>query len=120
MMRQPGGEFHAVDVTDKLPELENISGLETSKSSCSAGELEVRLSGKAEKYINQVTRQADEKALKILLSVPEDMTEGSRRIIECPVCGHKVYVLRDAGKVRVSCGGCKIDASGLWRSEKND
>lgn len=66
------------------------------------------------------SRQADEKALKILLSVPEDMAEGSRRIIECPVCGHKVYVLRDAGKVRVSCGGCKIDASGLWRSEKND
>lgn len=120
MMRQPGGEFHAVEVTDKLPEVENISGLEPSKSSCSAGELEVRLSGKAGKYINQVIRQADEKALKILLSVPEDMAEGSRRIIECPVCGHKVYVLRDAGKVRVSCGGCKIDASGLWRSEKND
>lgn len=66
------------------------------------------------------SRQADEKALKILLSVPEDMAEGSRRIIECPVCSHKVYVLRDAGKVRVSCGGCKIDASGLWRSEMTE
>ena len=54
MMRQPGGEFHAVEVTDKLPEVENMSGLEPSKSSCSAGELEVRLSGKAGKYINQV------------------------------------------------------------------
>ena len=69
--------------------------------------------------VNDVeSRQADEKALKILLSVPEDMSEGSRRIIECPVCGHKVYVLRDSGKVRVSCGGCKIDASGLWVVKK--
>lgn len=58
--------------------------------------------------------------MKILLNVPEDMTEGSRRIIECPVCGHKVYVLRDAGEVCGKFAKCVRDVNGIIDGERKE
>lgn len=48
-------------------------------------------------------------AKKLIIAIPEDLKDGERKIIHCPVCSNKTYVMRTGKEIRVSCGGCNID-----------
>ena len=68
-------------------------------------------------FIAQHEEKTRKKVHSLLQAVGGRIKDGERKIIECPNCGHKVYALRESGILRVSCGGCNINASAEYLSE---
>lgn len=118
-----GNGYQPVKVAEKIDfePVENVSNLEPSNK----GELNIQVT-KADddfEFIKSLVPDEEETRKKVhslLQAADGRIKDGERKIIECPNCGHKVYALREGGILRVSCGGCKIDASGLWRSEMTE
>lgn len=115
-----GNGYQPVRVAEKIDfePVENVSNLEPSNK----GELNIQVTEADDdfEFVKSLIPDKEEtrkKAHSLLQAAAGRIKDGERKIIECPNCGHKVYALREGGILRVSCGGCNIDASAEYLSE---
>lgn len=116
-----GNGYQPVKVADKIDFVEPPKTGSNVKPANKA-EMNIQLS-KADddfEFIKSLVPDEEEirkKVHSLLQAAGGRIKDGERKIIECPNCGHKVYALREGGILRVSCGGCHIDASAKYLSE---
>ena len=115
-----GNGYQPVKGAEKIDfePVENVSNLEPSNK----GELNIQVTEADDdfEFVKSLIPDKEETRKKVhslLQAAGGRIEDGERKIIECPNCGHKVYALREGGILRVSCGGCHIDASAKYLSE---